>query len=288
MKKKILPFLILILFAPCHLTAQADDSTTISPQYRLTTRATWLSVGHHHTYDTYLSNLLHQGTQIGFGAENQRYYSASYPKFSKYEGGEIHGAFDLNPAQNYRMMSFFIRGFYGAHYHINAAPGLKIMPGGYSNIDLGVKYLSHNSNNPANVTANTNLWLSLMGSYTFKIGKEPISISDHFSIAAIGVMFSPKYTQLYYDISSIDHFNGNFVFTSFGNRLHFRNEFDIDFPIAKLATVRLGMVAERLKYDVNKLEGRNLEMSFKLGVVHNIYTFNGKERIPAEFINVMQ
>lgn len=285
MKRKILSFLMALLLVPTLVKAQ-EDSAAIAPQYRLTTKSTWASVGHHHTYDNYLSALLHQGTQIGLGFDEQRYYSASYPKISKYDGAEIHGAFDMNPAQNHRMMSFFVRGFYGAHYHIAATNRLKVMPGAYSNLDLGLKYLAHNSNNPVNVIANTNLWLSVMGSYTFKIGREPVSLSDHISIAAIGLMFSPKYTQLYYDISSIDKFDGNIVFTSIGNRLQFRNEFNVDFPIGKLATVRLGMVAERLRYEVNKLEGRNLEMSFKLGLVHSIYTFKGKESIPAEFINV--
>lgn len=286
MKKKYIPFLLTLLFAQGQLMAQTD-STNIQPKLRLTTRTGWASVGHHHTYDKYLSSLLHQGTQIGLGFDEQRYYSASYPKFSKYDGMEFHGASDLNPAQNHRMLSFFARGFYGAHYHINAAKGLKIMPGAYSNLDLGLKYLAHNSNNPVNVIANTNLWLSVMGCYSFKIGKEPIRLSDHFSIAGVGLMFSPKYTQLYYDISAIDEFDGNFVFTSFGNRLHLRNEFAIDFPVARLATLRLGMVAERLKYNVNKLEGRNLDMSVKIGIVHNFYAFKGKETIPADFIKVL-
>lgn len=285
-KKYIL--LLLTLLTVRHYTEAQTDSTATPPQYRLTTKTTWASAGHHHTYDEYLSGLLYQGAQIGLGFDEQRYYSATHRKFSKYDGAALHVASDLSPAQNYRMLSLYARGFYGAHYHTTPIGRLKLMPGAYSNLDLGLKYLAHNSNNPVNVIANTNLWLSLKSSYTFKIKKEPIQISDHFSIAAIGIMFSPKYTQLYYDISAIDDFEGNFVLTSFGNRLQFRNEFSVDFPIGRLATINLGMVAERLRYDVNKLEGRNLEMSVKIGVVHNIYSFKGKERIPAEFINVMQ
>lgn len=274
------------------LTAQTDTAaateTEEAPLYRLTNESWWLTAGHHHTYDSYLSSQLYKGTQLGIGFDQQRYYSAKWPKLSKYDGADFHFAIDENPAQNYQMTTLYVRGFYGAHYHLNFGKHFKVMPGAYTNFDLGIKYLPHNSNNPANVIANSNLWLSVIGSYQFNIGREPIRITDHFSTACIGMMFSPKYTELYYDMAYIDDYDGNIVGTNFGNRQQFRNDFSVDIPLKRIATFRLGMVAERLKYKVNHLEGRNLELSFKLGIVHQFYTFKGRKEIPANFISPLQ
>lgn len=265
--------------------AQEADSCKL---YRLSTESSWIAAGHHHTYDSYLSNQLYQGVQMALGHEKMRLYKPTYDKISEYKGTSVRVGIDRNPAQNSRMLSTAIRGCYGAHYHLNCFRNLTIMPGGYTNLDLGLKYLAHNSNNPVNIIVDSNIWLSAILSYKFNIGKEPIRLTDHFSTTACGAMFSPKYTQLYYDIAYIDEYNGNIVGTSFGNRQQFRNDFSVELPIAELGTISLGMVAERLRYNVNYVKARNLDMLFKIGFVRNSYSFKGKEQIPAQFIKVLE
>lgn len=266
---------------------QAQEADTLR-RYRLTTETVWLTAGHHHSYDAYLSSQLYQGAQLGLGFEQQRLFSASYTRLSKYCGLSLKLAADRNQAQNHRMLTPRLRGLYGAHYHLPAWRRLRLMPGAYTNVDLGVKYLPHNGNNPANAIASTNFWLSAIATFSFRIGATPIKLTDHASLAACGLMFSPHYTQLYYDIQAIDGINGHMAFTHPGNRLQWRNEFAADVPLGRIATVRLGMVAERLRYDVSRLQGRNLECLFKLGLVRHFYTFRGKEPIPNEFISAEQ
>lgn len=284
--KQIVTLMVCGLLWQAPLRAQTD---TTAADKRLTRESVWLGMGHHHTYDNYLSSVLYQGTALGLGFDQQRYYSATFPKLSKYDGAEFHAAFDDNPAQNSRLLSLYFRGFYGAHYHVNVGTKLKIMPGAYTNVDLGIKYLPHNGNNPANVIANSNLWLSLMLNYRFNIGRQPVWLTEHLSAPFIGVMFSPEYTQLYYDMAYVEgDYDVNVVGTNLSNRKQLKNEFDVDLPLGRIATIRLGMVAERLKYEVNNLKGRNLDVSFRLGITHQFYTFKGKEDIPSNFISPLE
>lgn len=284
-------FFLLGLFLSTFNCLMADEQENMVPKdssYLLTNEYAWISLGHHHTYDNYLSNLLYQGADIGAGVEQIKLYSASFPRISRFTASEYHFASDQNPAENYNIVCTSLIGDYGAHFHFHPCQNLLLMAGSYTNIDLGLKYLSHNGNNPVNVIGDANQWLSLMAYYHIKTKRRVITFRDHISTAFCGLMFSPKYTQLYYDIAYIDDYDGNFVVTSFGNCFRLRNLFSVDVPMGKVATVRFGMLTDRLKYKVNGLEGRNLNVAFQIGIVKNIYTFKGKESIPDSFINPLQ
>ena len=284
---------LLLFFSPFLSFGQQDSSALClsgadSSLYRLTNEVAWLSVGHHHNYDDYLSQLLYQGTKVAAGFYQSRFYSPTFRRISKYDGLEFHFADDKNPSENYTLWFFDLRGYYGAHYHFYPFRNFSLQPGAFSNIDLGAKYIPHNTNNPVNVIGSANMWASLIATYKFSLGIYPIFLREHFSMAFFGCMFSPEYSQLYYDIASINGYDGNLYATSFSDYFRFRNEFSADFRIAALATVRLGVVAERLKYSVGNLNGRNLDVSFQIGIVRNFYTFKGNKHIPSNFINPLE
>ncbi|MCQ2192414.1 MAG: DUF3316 domain-containing protein [Paludibacteraceae bacterium] len=280
MIRKLL-FVLIWVSAIINIQAQTDTTTR---KYRLTTEGLWLSVGHSHTYDNYLSSQLYKGISFGAGMDQTRFYSADYQKISKYDGMDFHAALEENAARNSRLIQMYYRGFYGAHYHIDLNERVQIMPGAYTDVELGLKYLPHNGNNPVNVIGSSSFWLSARWQHKFKIGKEPFRIIEHPSISACGIQFSPKYTQLYYDIAYIDDYDGNIVFTHFGNKLHFRNDISVDFPIGEITRLRVGMTTERMFYDVSNLKGRLFENALKIGIVRRSYVFKGKTPIPEFFV----
>lgn len=302
MKKQILIALLLLL--SCHWgwaqhTSGADsvsDKDSViavamqqmqpkaAETYRLADKVVWFSAGHHHNYDDYLSSLLYKGDALALGFEQSRFYSAQYPRISNYEGAEVHADIDQNPAKNATMYEAFVRGFYGAHYHFNLSHGFLLRAGAFTNIDLGARALLINGNNPVDAIANSNLWLSAILSYRLHLGRFSFFLRNHFATPFVGVMFSPKYTETYYDMAYVDDYDGNVVGTWWGNRWQWRNDLSVDIPLRRIANFRFGFLAERAVTTVNKVETRDMHLSFQVGIVKKFYTFKGKQNIPSNYI----
>ncbi len=262
----------------------AKGQSVPDPTFRLTDRKGWISVGHHHNYDDYLSSVLYKGTVLAAGVEQTKLYSASWPYMAKYEGARFSVSSDQNPAKNANMAQGELECFYGAHFVYPVSDNLKLNIGAYSQLDLGARSLLKNSNNPLNVVANTDFWISLRGLYRLSLWGRDFVFIEHFSTPVFGVMFSPKYTELYYDIHYVDDYSGNFVLTTYGLRNQFRNDFSISLPVGR-CTFSLGYVLERAVCNVNKLESRMLSSSFQIGFRKKLYSFKGKQSIPAMFIS---
>ena len=277
---KLQKFILLFFLVSCGRGYAQQDV----PSYKMTNEVVWLSVGHHHSYDSYLSSLLYKGTSFALGVEQSRFFSPSWRYLTRYDGYELHLTSDKNPSKNSSMYNAYVRGFYGAHLHLRPGSNVLLKPGIYCETTLGGRSLLKNSNNPANALFNTDLWLSLVSSYRLKITKKfELFFRNHFSTPFLGCMFSPKYTELYYDIMYVDEFDGNFVLTSYGRRNQFRNALSVDVPLGQKATVRLGLAVDRYKTSVNRLETRDLDVKFQIGYVKKFFNFKGNMEIPSQY-----
>lgn len=260
----------------------AEDA--VAEVFLMSNACTWLSAGRINMYDSYLSPLLYKGSSLSIGHERLKYYSERSDKFSQYMNLVVNLGLAENPAKNATMSKILFYYDYGAHFHLRPMDNLTVMLGGYSNIDLGVRLLMRNGNNPASAVVNSNVWLSAIGSYRIKAKRRVVTLRDHLSIAAVGVMFSPKYTQTYFDIFYEGGSDGVVKFTSFGERFAIKNRFTVDVPLRRI-TLRAGFDAERTVTDVNLNEARDTQFTFLVGFVKNVYSFSGRERIPAGFKN---
>jgi hypothetical protein len=152
------------------------------------------------------------------------------------------------------------------------------------NMDLGGRLIIRNQNNPCSLNWNTNLWVSVMGYYHLHLWKRTFTFREHFAMPFVGMMFSPDYMQTYYEIFSLGHADNILKFTSFGERLAWRNKISVDVPVS-FCTFRLGFLAERSVTEVNQLETRSMNLSVLMGLVYNFSTFRGSRPIPEEFHN---
>lgn len=261
-----------------------EDAESDSEVFLMSNTCTWLSAGKNNMYDSYISPLLYKGSSLSLGHERLKYYSEHSDKFSQYMNFAVNLALAENPAKNATMSKFLFYYNYGAHYHLRPTDSFSLKLGGYSNVDLGVRLLMRNGNNPASAIVNSNLWFSAIGSYKIKARNRVVTLCNHLSVAVFGAMFSPKYTQTYFDIFYEGGSDGVVKLTSFGERFAIKNRFTVDVPLKKI-TFRAGFDAERTVTEVNLNETRDTQFTFLVGFVKNIYSFSGRERIPAGFKN---
>ena len=276
MKKRKTIFLFLLLF-PLHLTAETQP-----PRYLLSNKAISIATGSQREHDSYLTPLLYRGSGYTLMSERLKYLSLDSDKFSWYNEGIFQIGLLENPAGNASMTPFLLRYFFGAHYHIRPVQDMNILVGAMWNMDLGGRLLMRNQNNPYSLNWNTNLWFSAMGYYHLHLWKRTFTFREHFAMPFAGVMFSPNYMQTYYEIFVLGDTDNIIRFTSFGERLAWRNKISVDVPVS-FCTFRFGFLAERSVTNVNLLETRSTNLSFLTGLVYNFSTFRGNRPVPAEF-----
>jgi len=276
MKKLKTIFLFLLLF-PLYLTAETEP-----PRYLLSNKAISIGIGSQREHDSYLTPLLYRGSGYTLMSERLKYFSLNSDEFSWYSEGIFQVGLLENPARNASMTSFLLRYFWGAHYHIRPVQDMNMLVGAMWNMDLGGRLLMRNQNNPYSLNWNTNLWISAMGYYHLHLWKRTFTFREHFAMPFAGVMFSPNYMQTYYEIFVLGDTDNIIRFTSFGERLAWRNKISVDVPVS-FCTFRFGFLAERSVTNVNLLETRSTNLSFLTGLVYNFSTFRGNRPVPAEF-----
>ena len=210
-------------------------------------------------YDTYLSPLEYKGFSIHLMYEQMRRTTWFDYKFYKQQIFELDLSKGDNPAKNvseyWALLSYRI----GGHYMVYNTDNFRLGLGGLWDINGGVLYNERNGNNPASARAYSNLNLSVTASYKFKWGAVRWQIDSPF----IGILFSPKYGQSYYEIS-LGNSVGLVNFASYNNQRALRNYISMDIPINKY-TIRVGYMGSWYQTKVNEIQTHQYTNSFVIG-----------------------
>ncbi len=246
-------------YAPQKRTMVIDDSSLSVPIPLRTNNTLSASIGSANIYDTYLSPLEYKGFSIHLMYEQMRRTTWFDYKFYKQQIFELDLSKGDNPAKNvseyWALLSYRI----GGHYMVYNTDNFRLGLGGLWDINGGVLYNERNGNNPASARAYSNLNLSVTASYKFKWGAVRWQIDSPF----MGILFSPKYGQSYYEIS-LGNSVGLINFASFHNQRALRNYISMDIPINKY-TIRVGYMGSWYQTKVNEIQTHQYTNSFVIG-----------------------
>ncbi len=246
-------------YAPQKRTIVIDDSSLGVPIPLRTNNTLSVSIGSANMYDTYLSPLEYKGFSIHLMYEQMRRTTWFDYKFYKQQIFELDLSKGDNPAKNvseyWALLSYRI----GGHYMVYNTDNFRLGLGGLWDINGGVLYNERNGNNPASARAYSNLNLSVTASYKFKWGAVRWQIDSPF----IGILFSPKYGQSYYEIS-LGNSVGLVNFASYHNQRALRNYISMDIPINKY-TIRVGYMGSWYQTKVNEIQTHQYTNSFVIG-----------------------
>ena len=141
---------------------------------------------------------------------------------------------------------------------------------------VGMVYNTRNSNNPANLKIGVHAAGMGMAEVRYRILHIPARTSYQLDFPLVGAVFSPQYTQPYYEIFTLKHYAGVVHFVSPFNGLSLRRILTTDLTIRDSI---LRIILENDSYQWRTSTNRYAIRSFRLGFG---FVFNSYSILPRE------
>ncbi|MFV0390610.1 MAG: DUF3316 domain-containing protein [Paludibacteraceae bacterium] len=282
--KKIRYIIPVFIFFQLSLSAQESDKA----QYALTTSHTTVGLGSTKILDPYLSPFEYKGWQAKFQNISRKYFNPANENLSYNHKGFLGGGIATHPQGSNIMYFFDVNYAFGINYHFRPFDRLTILAGGSWDVNFGGKYLARNVNNPFSLDLCTNLNATAEAQYAFNLWKQEFRLQYGVQTPLAGYMMVPQQGSTYYEMFVLKNLNDVFHLSSLHNKRAFYQYFNIDIP-TKIATFRVGVSHDFLRYSANEMVFRDNGLVFHLGSVVDIYTFRGKKKkIPENFIRTYE
>lgn len=244
--------------------------------HRYMIRSTMYGAGYTNVFDTYLSPQEYKGVEFRISRESMRMTRLFDGNISAQNFFQANIGYTHNRADNNNTFSALVNWNYGLHYQFRLTENFKLLAGGLFDANGGFVYNLRNTNNPASARAYANLDASGMAIWHLKIKRYPIVLRYQANFPLIGLMFSPRYGQSYYEIFSVENTSGVMQFTSLHNQPSLRQMLSADFPVGK-ARMRVSYLADLQQSNVNRIKTHTYSHVFMIGFVKNIYRVSNKE-----------
>lgn len=270
-----------LLLSTLHAQTVADSSTSSSAQYNLllSNRAFGLSYGKENHHVSYLSPLLYSGKSLEFWCETTKRKKKKRGDFYSVINNRVHAS-SLEPTNESTQMNSYYDVFdFHYYYDLMLSPKFHMLCGAYMGFEFGVDMLMSNTNNPVYVRANLDLiGLSLRPTLCIKAKRRLVKLYDQLDFRLAGMVFSPTYTQLYYDLTLPDYDKKEFLdFNSLSEKIRFANKLMMELPLRR-TTLRLGMLAERSKSMINMIDNRTTNIQAIVGLSYDYFHLKGRVR----------
>lgn len=142
---------------------------------------------------------------------------------------------------------------------------------------LGMIYNTRNSNNPANLKLGIHAGGMGMAEVRYRIFRIPARTSFQLDMPLVGAVFSPQYSQSYFEIFSLKHYAGIVHFVSPVNGFSLRRILTTDLTIRDSI---LRIIMENDSYQWRTSTNSYALRSFRLGIglVFNSYSILPREK----------
>lgn len=261
-------FLFILLCWGCAAWAQQPATDLRWTTER--TCATLFGIGRAKQLDTYLSPMQYTGPQATYLYATVRNLERN-PRilFESLTQGEL--SYTHNPHET----AHYLGGAVGydagwlRQWQDVLWQGLHLSAGGMMGGNVGFLYNDRNTNNPAQAHAQLRLSATARADYQFRIRKQRLALHYEAQLPILGMAFSPRYGQSYYDIFDRGHYDHNIVCTHPFNALSLRQQLTLDLPVGR-ATLRLGYLSDLRQMEANGLKQHHYGRNFLIGYVRNV------------------
>ncbi len=278
--KKIF-FVFLFGIAAFKISAQNPEEK----KYLLTKNSNWTGLSSIELLDPYLSDISYSGLGLRYNHVSRQFVNAQNLNLSQQNQFSLTAGVALNPAITSAMFYFGTNFGYGMHYHFRPVENLVVLAGGIWDVDLGIKEISRNVNNPVNMDLATNLNISGVAIYKVSTPKHDLMLKWTIQTPVLGCMFVPGSGYSYYEMFDLGNLDNTFHFSSIHNKRGLNQTFTVDVPF-KNSTWQFGLSFFSLKYKANNLVFRRNEVSILAGTTFDAISFSGKKKhAPANFIS---
>lgn len=255
--------IILICLATA-LAARADTIAEDNPILRPVTASYTLRAGSSHLRDTYLTPLAYSGWTVGIDYERFQAMKHDPEHWIMRLQASVCGGATQNPSRTSTMWDIEFSPSWAMMYRWRPLSGMTVAVGGIARANLGALYLSHNSNNPASAKAAITVGATAMATYTFTLGRLPVTLRYQPSLSLIGAFFAPEYDQLYYEIYLGNH-GGVCRMASPVNYRDLENLLTADLRLGN-TNLRLGYRNRVFSTKASDIVSRRIEHAFVIGI----------------------
>lgn len=234
-------------------------------------QSTLFGIGKAFLNDSYLSPLRYSGISMSLMHDRIERTPSFNGKLLLQQQFLIQTAITENPtasaSEYYGNLNYRLTGF----YPILTTSRLRFLGGAGWDASLGGIYNVRNSNNPGSLKVSTNLNISAMAIYNWKIFTFRWQVATPFA----GMFFSPEYGHSYYEIFTLGNNKGTVHFGSFHNQRALRNYFSVDVPVHNI-TLRAAYLGDYYNTDANELFTKIVSHQFMVGFAVESLNFGGK------------
>ncbi len=227
--------------------------------------STLFGVGVANVLDSYLSPYSYTGINGRILRQTERRLRRGGGHISYLTQMDVKGSYTKNPARNVKSYSGGIRYSNAWLYNFRDEKPLKFTAGLQASGFLGCVYNDRNSNNPAQ--AKLDVMVDLAGGlqYNFRGAAGKTWKARYFlSIPFIGLAFSPRYGQSYYEIFELGSYDRNCVFANFVNMPSMRHLLTLDIPVGH-NILRIGYSAELMQAKFNGIKNHYYTHDLMIG-----------------------
>lgn len=276
---------IIFVIGICFFSSNVFAQDTVEKKYLLTNNVNSIGISTLNINDPYLSPLTYSGVGIRYNYDDRRFLSTDNINLSKQNKLSFLGGMTLNPAFTSSMTYIGLSYSWGMHYHFRPINGLLILAGGNCELDLAVKNIPRNVNNPVNVDLATNLNLSGVARYDIPTRKRIMQLQLAVQSPLFGYMFVPRGGASYYEMFELWNLSDAFHFSTLHNKRGIEANLMLQIPF-NFSTLRFGLGYNGLKYSANEMVFRRNEISLLIGNTFEVATFGEKKnRAPKNFIS---
>lgn len=266
-----------LVFLTTVFAEETPDSLSVKNDIGLSKNFSFgLGFGRESHHVSYLSPLLYSGKPTEIWAERINRKIKGDKDFFSLTNLRLHRSSLSASNKENEMEASHITFEYHYFYDWKMAPNFHMLCGAYSGGEFGADLMMSKlwvGNNPTYIRAEVNLLgLSFRPTLCVKTKRRVIKISNQFDLRLAGLTYTPTYTQLYMDDNDLSEY---IDFNSFSEKIRFSNKFTVDLPLRK-TTLRLGMLVERSKSNIDLIDNRTLNVQALVGFSFDYLTKSGR------------
>jgi hypothetical protein len=278
MKKECFVFCILLIN---FVTAQ----NPIEANVPITTKSTAYGLASLSILDPYVSPLVYGGLGFRYSSDAKRFINPDIPKFSYQLQSSTIISLNLNPTSTSSMLYLGTEYGLGGYYHIKPLSDMQLLLGGVWDVNVGLKSVSRNVNNPYSLDIATNLNVSVIARYDIYTEIRRYRVHWLLQSPVIGGMFVPRAGASYYEIFSLGNSSETVHFSALHNKRGLRQLISVEVPFRR-SMWNFGISSLNLKYTANDMVFVMKEASLVVGTTFDFASFKGSSRkAPKNFIS---
>ncbi|MBR1387400.1 MAG: DUF3316 domain-containing protein [Alloprevotella sp.] len=252
-------------------TAMVATVHATEPDSLRTVERQWMfGIGHTNLLDTYLSMLEYKGPSLSVTHRTERPAHWGKGRVGVISHYTAQAALAQSPTEDARMYDMSVRAMGGLVRQWNPSPRWRLAAGAMAGGAMGLTYNTRNGNNPAQARFEASVDAELLAEYSFPLFKKTARLRGELQAPLLGVAFTPRFGQSYYELVSLQMRDRNVIFTQPGNAPCVRFAATLEIPLLG-ARLNIGFLSDVRQSKFHGIKHHCWQNQFVVGYTRHLF-----------------